>query len=369
MSPPRASRKRLAAGTIGVSIAVLVGVIFYSGELLRLSEDQFAILQRKGTLQIYCLDVNQASATLIVTPSHGHAILVDAGGEASGKRLILPILELIEQINGKNIPKIDLMVITHYDSDHIDGADEVLQNPDHPVAELFDHGDHAHWLPEKNSDALRDYVHAATNRAGAYSAIPLNFDRTIDGVRIRCLASNGKTRFDPAGSAFGPDLHDDNPNSVALLISWQGFDFYVAGDQTGETEARIVGQTLPDGHNLNVDVYHMNHHGSETHGSSGDAFLAMLEPEVAIASNGKHSTFKHPHSRPVNKLLGMGAKVFLLNANPHSPVSISADYVSDDSPSFRDGSLAICVDTNKQEYYVLVPELAVSNATFAIETN
>lgn len=359
----RSRTSKAIAGVGGVAALVAAGLFLLGKPLLRFDEAQMAVLQRPGTLQIFCLDVNQASSTLIITPSRRHAILIDAGDTGAGKKLIVPLLHHLRDVYGEGPEQIDLMVITHYDSDHIGGADEVLTR--YPVEALYDHGDHDHWLAEKDTAAMRDYDAAGR---GLVEAIPLDFDRTIDGVRIRCLASNGRTRFDLPGSPFGPDPEDDNPNSVALLIEFEGFELYVAGDQTGETEARLV-EHLPD-----VDVYLMNHHGSSTHDSSSPAFLDALSAEVAIASNGKDANYRHPHVVPVNHLRERGTDVYLLNFNPSSEVcapltgpQFDAAFVSDDDPSGQDGTLAIVVDPTEGGFVVLVPDLPIDRGAYPIQ--
>ena len=349
------SRKKLAGGAAvgGVVIGLVVWALSPKAEF-HLEEEKITYLEKPGTLQIWCLDVDQASATLIVTPSRRHAILVDAGNEGSGRNVIVPLFEYLDAVNGVDPEQIDLMVVTHYDADHIGGADEVLTEL--PVVELFDHGDHDYWLRAKPSDAMSNY-HAAK----LATPIPLDFDRTIDGVRVQCLASNNGTRYDPSGSAFPPDHDDDNPNSVALLITYNGFDLYIAGDQTGETEARMVGR-VP-----NVDVYHMNHHGSATHGSSTPEFLDSLDPEVAIASNGQNQTYQHPHTGPVNHLLSLGCRVMLMNFNEYSDVRMDPKYVSDDAPSGKDGTFVIVVDSQQGAYSILMYGLPIAEARFPIE--
>ncbi len=225
---------------------------------------------RVPRLQVHVLDVNQGSAALIVTPSGKHVVLVDAGPRGAGKGAVVPALDNRQW----SFRSIDLMVITHYDADHIGGADELIAAV--PVDVLLDHGDHDYWLAEKGVEM------AQYDAAMQAEVMPVTFDTTLDGVRIQCLASNNQTPFDRATTAVTPDYSNDNPNSVALLISWEGFELYIAGDQTGSTEARLVGE-VPD-----VDVFIMNHHGSSSRGSNSQDFLYALSPEVAIASMGQH---------------------------------------------------------------------------------
>lgn len=342
----------------GVAGAAGIATVFYltlsPKAAFILEKEKLVILARPGVVQIWCLDVDQGSATLIITPSKQHAILIDAGDTGAGRNVIVPLFNALEEVNGVVPGRIDLMVVTHYDSDHIGGADEVLAAL--PVAELFDHGDHDYWLQQKPTAAMRDY-HAAMQA----QAIPLTFDRTVDGVRVQCFAANNRTRFDPPGEAFQRDSRDDNPNSVALLVSYGDFELYIAGDQTGETEERLVGH-VPD-----VEVLHMNHHGSATHGSNHGAFLDALKPEVAIASNGQDAGYRHPHAAPVHHLLAKGTHVYLLNFNEHSEVRLDPEFIGDDEPKGKEGTFVVTVDTARKEYYVLLYKRPLDKATYPIE--
>ncbi|MFT4628611.1 MAG: beta-lactamase superfamily II metal-dependent hydrolase [Myxococcota bacterium] len=285
---------------------------------------------------MHVLDVNHGSATLIVTPSGEHAILVDAGPRGAGYGAILPALD----DRSFSFRAIDLMIITHYDADHIGGADEVIEAV--PVDRLLDHGDHDHWLEAKG---VQMEQYDAAMRA---EPIPLDFDITLDGVRVQCLASNNQTPFDTTEVA--PDYGNDNPNSVALLVSWEGFEIYIAGDQTGSTEERLVDH-VPD-----VDVFIMNHHGSSSKGSNSATLLNALRPEVAIASMGEHKGHQHPHHGPVDELVALGADVYITNANEHSVAALSVveDRVLDNDPSGYDGAIVIEVDAETGQYTIEV---------------
>ena len=87
---------------IRILIIILV-IVFYS------------INKIPDNLKIYFIDVGQGDSTLIITPRN-KKVLIDGGGSGSydvGKNILLPYL-----LNRK-IKKIDYMVISHFDNDHI----------------------------------------------------------------------------------------------------------------------------------------------------------------------------------------------------------------------------------------------------------
>ncbi len=91
------------------------------------------------------------------------------------------------------------------------------------VATLYEHGDLIEWQDRKDTDALDDYIRDSAN-AAVHGAIPLDLDVTIDGVRIRCLASNGRTRFDPPRTSAGPrergDLSRQDSVQTHSRVGW-----------------------------------------------------------------------------------------------------------------------------------------------------
>ena len=73
-------------------------------------------------LQFHFIDVGQGDSSLIVTPN-GKTILIDAGDEAHAKKVI-------NYIRKQGIDKLDLVIATHPDADHIGGMDKVIKNFD-----------------------------------------------------------------------------------------------------------------------------------------------------------------------------------------------------------------------------------------------
>jgi beta-lactamase superfamily II metal-dependent hydrolase len=102
------------------------------------------------------------------------------------------------------------------------------------------------------------------------------------GVSVECVAVNNATDFHPTRS---PSVSKDNPNSIAFIITFDGFDYFTDGDLTKSPENSLATGIK------NCDVYHVDHHGSRAT-SSVLAFVQKLDPEVSIASNG--TRYGHP---------------------------------------------------------------------------
>ena len=292
------------------------------------SDGSKAPWMKTPTLWLWTLDVNQGSAMVLLTPSRKHMVIVDTGPDKTGVKAILPFIDSLKSQSRGGPKQLDMLILTHYDADHIGGADEVLKEI--RTLEVFDHGDYEVWSKRRHLNAYRSVQKSQPMKPG--------FKRSIDGVTIECVASNNSTIFDQ--SKRYPNKRNDNPNSIALVISYGDFSLYVAGDQTGSTEEPMIGNLDP------VDLFIVNHHGSSSKGSNSRQFLEMLKPKIAIASMGKHKGYKHPKPAPLNVLSDIGTQVFFTNRNEHSAYQQTEDTVGDWEPKGYDGHIGIEVPSD-----------------------
>lgn len=99
-----------------------------------------------------------------------------------------------------------------------------------------------------------------------------------DGVAVQCVAANGKVIGEEAVHVGCDETSDENKESMALLISYGGFDYLTAGDLTSSREKHL-GDALV-ARDVHVDVVKVSHHGSGS-SSSAEYFLDIL-PEYAV---------------------------------------------------------------------------------------
>jgi len=132
------------------------------------------------------------------------------------------------------------------------------------------------------------------------------------------------------------------------LISYNGFDFLIAGDTTEEVELKLVKRGILQ----DVDVYHVSHHGSET--SSCTDFLNTIKPEVSIVSNGSHGNHKHPRRATIERLENISTDhdIYQTNKNikayryPETVKNVPDDYIGDLDCDGNEGTILVEVDTN-----------------------
>lgn len=198
--------------------------------------------------ELAVLKVGKADAILLMTSTH--TVLIDAGEEEDAE-------EILAFLHGRQIGQVDVMVITHYDKDHVGGADGVLGGI--PVGAIYD----ANY--ESTSQEYEEYLEAIEE-----TGIPRN--RVTETTEIT-LGTLSLTLM-PTKIADG----DDNDNSLVISARDQWHSFFFAADAT---QARID-ELLADGIGVH-DVLKMPHHGR--YQKNQDQLLTAINPRLAIITD------------------------------------------------------------------------------------
>lgn len=274
-------------------------------------------------LKIYCLDVNQGDATLIIAPT-GESLLVDAGKQEDAKKIV-------EVLGMERITEITYGVVTHFDGDHLLGL-RLLKLK----AITF-----AHPIFTNGSDP-KDYA----SDVNPHKAIaPGETFKLGSEVTVTCLAAKRKVLGGSNSSAASGGSDADNANSVALLVAYQGFEFFVAGDLTSKVEQALVGA----GSVADIDVYHASHHGAKT--GNGEELVEALAPEVSIISCG--TAYNHPNKTVIDRLRDNESVIYQTNKNTSKrkwaePIkNVAASRIGDNNPLTDKGSILILVKDGK----------------------
>ncbi len=280
------------------------------------------------------MNVGQGDASLITSPA-GRTMLIDGSIFGMGQSRIVPRLAAPP----------DVVVVTHFDADHLAGVYEVLSGPDQlpntaddvdPVDTLIDHGDnHA-----CGSQLCQRYLTLRARLESIGKAREARPGEQLDlggGASATVLFSNGRL-------ADGTRLFTatENENSVGLLFEFGGFRYYSGGDITGGAIAGCNAALSGSFEDVEgptarltglLDAMKVSHHGSCTATPLGFSTLAM--PQVALTSVGTDNSYCHPAKRVLENLANTGADLMLT-----SPGVISANNTSGCALSERPASTA-----------------------------
>lgn len=270
-----------------------------------------------GRLRIDFLDVGQGDAALVTMPD-GTTLLVDGGGrpqlyqreatsvsEEGGEvfeRDTRSIGEAVvsEYLWWRGLDRVDYILATHADADHIDGLNDVARN-----------------------FSVRA---ALVGRAPADDAEFKKFSLTMQGagVPVALIGRGDVLRFGPVeASVLWPVRTEDphapsaNNDSVVLSLRFGERVFLLTGDIEQRAEATLV--AAPE--ELWADVVKVAHHGSKT--SSTGSFVAATRPKLAVISVGLSSIFGHPHKEVTERWRAGGAEV--LTTGGRGTITVSTD--------------------------------------------
>ena len=230
-----------------------------------------------GTLSIYYLNVGQGASTLVISPN-GEKMLVDSGDWRDDGEII------IDQLQQLGIDRIDHLVSTHPDADHIGGHADVIE-----YLETEGDGVGAVWDPgiTSTSATYENYLDAIEEHDVTLYQTYAGDDIPLENVSTNVLAP-------PEGYIANGD---SNENSIVLHLQYGNTSFLLPGD--GETESE---EYLLDAYSseLNSTVLVPGHHGSAS--SSSPAYLDTVSPRLAVITSGYDSQYGHPHEEVLDRL-------------------------------------------------------------------
>jgi competence protein ComEC len=283
---------------IGLCIALVLDLAYWS------LKDQF-----RKDLSLTFLDVGHGDSILVEFP-RGKRMLIDGGGSYqerfdTGKNVIAPFLW------NKKVSKIDYLVLTHPDPDHLKGLNFIASH--FRIGQFWSTG------LATGSEAYLQLDETVSNR----KAERLFFNENsppllIEGVTVSFLNPPEMSEL----LRIGPARNLTNNSSLVVKLQFRNVTLLLAADIGQEAEYQMMRKGFP----LKADLLKIPHHGSAS--SSSPAFLERVNPAFAILSVGERNIGRLPNPEVMRRYRLLGTKIFRTD---------------------RDGAITVITDGEKTE--------------------
>jgi len=276
-------KRRRPRLTLFAALILLVALLTFSPALNN---------QGTGQLEVVFIDVGQGDAILLITPG-GRSILVDGGGNrmssgSVGENALIPYLRY------RGLRRIDLVISSHPDADHIDGLFTVLENM--PVGQLM----YADCFTENEFQQHLLYL------AQQNGAIPAP---AYAGMRFAMEPGLTLEVCHPAAGAYYNE-RDSNKGCLTVLVSYGQISFLFTGDAHLDELRRIPA----------ANIVKLPHHGSKNNFDE-DAY-AQMAAEAVVIPVGRNNSYGHPGQ---NVIEYWQDKAVIYRTDRHGAISIFCD--------------------------------------------
>ncbi|MFJ8065260.1 MBL fold metallo-hydrolase [Psychrobacillus sp. NPDC096426] len=226
-------------------------------------------------MSVHFIDVGQGDSILIQSPE-GKNMLVDGGKKEAGK-------DVVTYLQQQGVEKLDYVVATHPDADHIGGLLAVLNSVE--IKNFLDSGkEHTTETYETMLQLILDkHIPFIVPNKGDTIHLDSNVEITVLNT--------------------GEDAKDNNEASIVLKVQYEDVSFLLTGDADAGVEKSMIND-----YNLKSTVLKAGHHGSDT--SSSDAFIRAVQPEVTILSYGENNIYGHPTPVVVTRLKKANSEIY-----------------------------------------------------------
>nr|WP_235356859.1 DNA internalization-related competence protein ComEC/Rec2 [Bacillus safensis] len=259
--------------------------------------------------EVTMLDVGQGDSLFIQLPYRKGHLLVDTGGRLSfeeeswkKRRKVSSIGDqtLIPFLHSKGIAKLDVLILTHADQDHMGEAARLIKR--NKVKRLA--------IPKGFARSPED---AELLKEAADQGIMIDELERGDQLQI------GEQIFEVLHPSRD-QVTSKNNDSLVLTFTLGGKRFMLTGDLEQEGERDII-EAFP---HLWADILKVGHHGSK--GSTSEEWLQHLKPSHALISAGERNRYQHPHQEVLKKLKDQQMKVYRTDTNG----SVTYEFLDED---------------------------------------
>lgn len=271
-----------------------------------------------GGLTVHYLDVGQGNAILV--QSEGQSMLIDGGARHSSSFVV-------SYLEKQKIEKLDYILISHFDEDHLSGAVGALHK--FPVDTLI--------TPDYEADSNIFQSYKKVVEEKGYESIHPHQGQEffLGSAKFRIISP----------VSYGHE--DENQDSVGIILENGEQKFFIGGDIGLESEKEI----LESGVDIQADIMLMNHHGSHV----SEEFFRKIDPSYSVISCGKDNKYGHPRQDTMELLKKYDVPVFrtdlqgtILMYSDGTELTFEKEPCNDYTPGNKNGAKE---DTEPQEFY------------------
>lgn len=232
-------------------------------------------------LYINFIDVGQGDSTLITT-QYNKKILIDGGGSEFGSTFDVGEKTLLPYLLKKKIHKLDYVIISHFDSDHVGGILTILEELN--VKQVL--------IPKQveYSENYNEFLNIIKKR----------------NIKVKIVGEGNTINLDKNTylDILWPEekqITDNvlNNNSMIVRLCYKSFTMLFTGDIEEIAEQKLL-QKYENTEKLTADILKVAHHGSKS--SSITEFLEKVNPKIAVIGVGKNNKFGHPNAGVLDRL-------------------------------------------------------------------
>lgn len=280
----------ILVGIVILIILLMIEIYIQSSEKTNIGNQKINISIDDSKLNIFYFYVGQADCTLII--NEGKTMLIDAGDKTDGKL----IANCLKQLG---IEKIDYLIGTHSDNDHIGGMIDIVNNFE--IQNLY--------MPHRE--------------ANNQSYIELKENINIQKIEINDIIKIGESTA-IVKWVDNEEKYSDNNSSIVLQLNYKDKKYLFTGDIETKVENELIKQnTLEE-----IDVLKVAHHGSNS--STSEKFLNAIKPKSLIISSG--STYnKFPNVECLKRILKLVNKENIFITQRDGTIWITSDGITVDN--------------------------------------
>ena len=227
------------------------------------------------------------AADTFVLMGENHVTVIDTGLDEHGQ-------ELVDFLNSRGVTKIDNLIITHFDNDHVGGADYVI--------DAFDIGTIYTTYKSKESEQIDNYLAALSAKGLSETVVSEVTSFEMDGVKYDI--------YPPQSTAYEKD--PSNNSSLVIMVSCGDNNMLFAGD----AEKLRINELLSMD-DIQAEILKVPHHGRYEKNTA--ALVDKVSPDYAIIT----SSLEEPEDAEVLEILEAAGVSTYLNREGNITITMS----------------------------------------------